>query len=259
MAQRMRNVVYSFRLSDEVFIVGSGRGGLGITDDYDCHVYLVNGGEALGLIDAGGGHRDSVAQILSNVRATGFDPARISMLFLTHAHADHSGGAYALQQELGLTVCVSAAEADFLRRGDEHAIGLTVARTAGFTPPDYHFQAVQPNRELNHGDTIPVGSLQLKTISTPGHSRGSLCFLLQGKQLTYLFSGDTLFLGGLISLLNCPGSSLDDYRISILRLEGLSVDALLPGHGGFCLRKGQSHIAMAIEAFQGLSVPRSIV
>jgi len=259
MTQRRENIAYSFRLSDEVFIVGSGRNGLGISDDYDCHIYLINGGESLGLIDAGGGHRDSVAQILSNVRAAGFDPAHISTLFLTHAHADHSGGARALQQELGLTVCVSAVEADFLRHGDEDAIGLTVARSAGFSPPDYQFQGVQPDRELNHGDTIPVGSFQLKTIWTAGHSSGSLCFLLQGKQLRYLFSGDTLFLGGMISLVNCPGSSLDDYRRSMPRLEGLSINALLPGHGGFCLRKGQSHIGMAIQAFQGLSVPRSII
>lgn len=255
----METTAYPFRLSDEVFIVGSGRSGLGITDDYDCHVYLINGGEALGLIDAGGGHHESAAQILSHVRAAGFDPARISMLFLTHAHADHSGGAHALKQELGLTVCISTIEADLLRHGDEEAIGLPVARASGFAPADYQFQAVQPDRELNHGDVIPVGSLQLKTICTAGHSRGSLCFLLQGKELRYLFSGDTLFLGGLIGLLNCPGSSLDDYRRSIPKLEGLSVDALLPGHGGFCLRKGQSHVAMAIQAFTRLSVPRSVI
>jgi hydroxyacylglutathione hydrolase len=248
----------SFRLSDEVFIVGSGRSGLGITDDYDCHVYLINGGETLGLIDAGGGYGESTAQILSNVRAAGFDPSRISMLFLTHAHADHSGGARALQQHVGLTVCVSAVEADLLRRGDEDALGLNIARTSGFAPADYRFQGVQPDRELNDGDELLVGSLQLKTVWTPGHSRGSLCFLLHGKELTYLFSGDTLFVGGLISLLNCPGSSLDDYRRSMPKLEALGIDALLPGHGGFCLRKGQSHIGRALEAFRGLSVPRSV-
>jgi glyoxylase-like metal-dependent hydrolase (beta-lactamase superfamily II) len=259
MAQRKRHIAYPLRLSEEVFIVGSGRSGLGISDDYDCHVYLINGGESLGLIDAGGGHRESVAQILSNVRGAGFDPARISTLLLTHVHADHSGGAHALKQEIGLAVCISSAEASFLLHGDEQSIGLAVARTAGFAPPNYRFQAVQPDRELNHGDTIGVGSLQIKTIWTPGHSRGSLCYLLKGKKLRYFFSGDMVFLGGLISLLNCPGTSLDDYRRSMRKLEGLRVDSLLPGHGGFCLRRGQSHIAMAIEAFQGLSVPRSMI
>ena len=33
------------KLSDEVYIVGSGRNGLGISHEYDCHVYLIDGGE----------------------------------------------------------------------------------------------------------------------------------------------------------------------------------------------------------------------
>ena len=43
-------------------------------------------------------------------------------------------------------------------------------------------------------DVIEVGDLRLRTIHTPGHTRGSTCFLLEGHPV--LFSGDTLFPGG---------------------------------------------------------------
>jgi glyoxylase-like metal-dependent hydrolase (beta-lactamase superfamily II) len=46
--------------------------------------------------------------------------------------------------------------------------------------------------ELKDGDTIEVGKLKFKVLHTPGHTPGSLCFLV-GK---YLISGDTIFPGG---------------------------------------------------------------
>ena len=60
---------------------------------------------------------------------------------------------------------------------------------------------------------------------------------------------------GTISLLNCDGSSLTGYRRHIGRLAGLGVEALLPGHGGFCLGGGQGHIDVAIEAFKSIWPP----
>ena len=60
---------------------------------------------------------------------------------------------------------------------------------------------------------------------------------------------------GTISLLNCEGSSLGGYRRDIKRLANLGVEALLPGHGGFCLGGGQSHIDEAIDAFRSIWPP----
>ncbi len=66
-------------------------------------------------------------------------------------------------------------------------------------------------------------------------------------------------MGGLINVLNYPGSSLADYRKGIKNLADLSVDSLLPGHFGFTLSDGQSHIDMAIEALRGLLVPKMVL
>jgi len=244
------------KLTEEVYIVGGGRSGLGISNEYDCHVYLINGGEELALIDAGVGIE--AFQILDNVEAEGFDAENISKILLTHAHADHSGGASVIKSTFGVSVIVSSDEADFLRTANEEELGLAFARSAGWYPLDYSLQPCSVDVDLENGQSISVGNLTLKTIKTPGHSRGSVCYLMEGKELTYLFTGDTVFLRGLISLLNAPGSSLQDYCRSIRKLANLNVDALLPGHLGFCLGGGQKHIDQAIEAFEDLSVPKCI-
>ena len=244
------------KLTEEVYIVGGGRSGLGISNEYDCHAYLINGGEELALIDAGVGIE--AFQILDNVEAEGFDAENIAKILLTHAHADHSGGASVIKSTLGVSVIVSSDEADFLRTANEEELGLAFARSAGLYPSDYSLQPCPVDIDLEDGQSISVGSLKLKAIKTPGHSRGSVCYLMEGDELTYLFTGDTVFLRGLISLLNAPGSSLQDYCQGIKKLANLNVDALLPGHLGFCLKGGQKHIDQAIEAFEDLPVPKCI-
>src|SRR6185503_5978020 len=47
---------------------------------------------------------------------------------------------------------------------------------------------------LDDDAVIEVGRLRLHTIFTPGHTPGSMCFLVEGSPV--LFSGDTLFPGG---------------------------------------------------------------
>lgn len=251
-----QGVLKKMRLTEEVYIVGSGRNGLGISNEYDCHVYLINGSEELALIDAGVGIE--AAQILDNVEAEGFDAGDISKILLTHAHADHSGGCAALKSTFGVSVTASSEEADFVRTADEEELGLAFARSAGWYPPDYRLHSCPVDVELSDEQNISVGSLTLKAIKTPGHSRGSVCYLMEGKELTYLFTGDTVFLRGLISLLNAPGSSVQDYCQSIKKLANLNVDALLPGHLGFCMGGGQKHIDQAIEAFEDLPVPKCV-
>src|SRR5690606_20800430 len=84
---------------------------------------------------------------------------------------------------------------------------------------------------LGHDEVLTVGRLRLRTIHTPGHTPGSMCFLLEGHPL--LFSGDTLFPGG-------PGATKyegGDFPTIIRSIEDrlfapLGADVLvLPGHG----------------------------
>ncbi|MEW6356866.1 MAG: MBL fold metallo-hydrolase [Planctomycetota bacterium] len=243
------------KLNDDVHLVGSGKSGAWITNEFDSHVYLLDGGGDLALIDAGVGLEPE--RILANVSNAGFDTKRITYILLTHCHADHCGGAPALRRETGAKVAMSRAEADFLRDGNEDSIGLTMARREGYYPPDYHIEPFDVDIRLGNGDEVAVGSLRIRTIHVPGHSLGSICYLVKGKAGTYLFTGDVVFHKGEIGLLNCPGSSLGDYRENIGKLSGLGVDALFPGHGMFTLTNGQWHIDRAVEAFQSLLPPRN--
>ena len=241
------------RLTEEVCLVGSGA--VGLSNQYDCHVYLIDGGSALALVDAGCGIE--VPQILQNVKAEGFDPAAITHILLTHAHADHAGGCAALKAELeGVEVCLSREEAAFLSEGNEDEIGLTTARPLGFYPANYRLAPCPVDVALSDNEQIAVGDLKLTALATPGHSRGSMCYLFEGKRRIHLFSGDVVHFRGLISLLNCVGSSLSAYRQHIGKLAGLNVDALLPGHLLFAVNRGQQHIDQAIDAFRGLGVPK---
>lgn len=79
------------RLAERIHLVGSGSFGFDLTDPYDCHVYLLDGGTELALIDVGAGM--GAEAIVENVRRDGLDQGRIRHLVLTHGHGDHAGGA----------------------------------------------------------------------------------------------------------------------------------------------------------------------
>jgi len=87
-------------------------------------------------------------------------------IVLTHTHIDHIGALEELKTMLKVPVALHP----------EDAVRLSL----------------RPDMELKDGDTIEVGKLKFKVLHTPGHTPGSLCFLV-GK---YLISGDTIFPGG---------------------------------------------------------------
>jgi hypothetical protein len=61
------------RLTDRIHLVGGGSwGGAGLSPNPDCHVYLVDGGDALALVDAGSGVPGSWAAIGRAVADAGF-------------------------------------------------------------------------------------------------------------------------------------------------------------------------------------------
>ncbi len=51
-------------------------------------------------------------------------------------------------------------------------------------------------RHLEGGEVLAVGDLAVEVVHVPGHTPGSLLFLVQGAERSHLFSGDTLFPGG---------------------------------------------------------------
>ncbi len=245
------------KLTDIVYLAGSGSLGFGLSDDHDCHVYLIDGGEEAALIDAGAGLKPEA--ILENVIADGLSLDRIRYLLLTHGHADHAAGAAYLRERLNLQVMASHEIADVLRNGDERAISLDAAREIGGYPPECRLRPCPVDRTLKDGDRIRVGRSELSVIETPGHSRGCLSFLMQVGGRTYLFCGDSLFFGGKLALQNIPDCDLQESLKTVCKLGKLSVDVFLPGHLGLSLSAGQRHIEAALQVMAGLGIPPNIM
>jgi hydroxyacylglutathione hydrolase len=241
------------KILKDIYLVASGNQGFGISNGYDCSVYLIDGGDDVVLVDSGAG-LDQQA-ILSNIQAEGINPNRITKILLTHAHADHSGGSSKLVERFHCQVLLHQAEADALELGDEVALALEPARKRGYYPSDYRLAPAHVDIRLGDGNVIQVGNYRIREYYTPGHSQGSVCYLLEGHERRVLFSGDSYFLGGKINLLNCIGSSLADYREHSHKLSGLGLDALLPGHFTFTLNNAQRHIDQAITALEDLLIP----
>ncbi len=242
------------KLTEHVYLVGSGC--VGISNEYDCHVYLIDGGTELALVDAGAGVDPE--GIVENVKEEGLDPQKLKKVFLTHVHPDHAGGAAWFKNNLGVDVYVSAGESRLLSAGTEEELGLEIARKSGGYYPEYVFQHCE-GESLEDEEVVCVGNLCLKTIITPGHSLASACFLLSGGRENALFSGDTVMMNGMIGLLNCPGFSMDMYRdVTAKKLSQTEPQELFPGHMMFILKNGKEHLKKAVDNLNRIGVPSYI-
>ena len=84
-----------------------------------------------------------------------------------------------------------------------------------------------PDRLLQEGDTLSLGTETLTVLETPGHTPGCLCLYGDG----VLLAGDTLFAGS-IGRLDFPGGDAEAMKCSLVRLMSLPEDTkVLSGHG----------------------------
>jgi hydroxyacylglutathione hydrolase len=242
------------KLIERVHLVGSGRLGVSLSSEFDSHVYLVDGGEEMALIDAGAGL--ATQEILKYANTQGLPSHRIRHLLLTHGHADHAGGTASFRRHLAhLRIYAHPIVAKYLRDGDERGVGLDVGKRAGTYPSGYVLEPASVDTEVIDGAQIRVGNLTLQVLETPGHCDGHHAFLMLCEGLRVLFSGDLIFQGGRILLQNTHDCDLQAYIRSLKRLSGLRVDALLPGHLAFVLRQGQRHIDSALDILDRGGIP----
>jgi glyoxylase-like metal-dependent hydrolase (beta-lactamase superfamily II) len=136
----------------------------------------------------------------------------------THGHVDHVGANADIVEKYGVPLAMHAADTDLLQVSD--FIELSLLLGARNSPP--------PDRLLAEGDEIAVGRTSLRVIHIPGHTPGSIGFVRGG----VLFSGDTLFCGG-VGRTDLPGGSWKDLERSIReRILTLPEETVvLPGHG----------------------------
>jgi len=245
------------RISEDLYLVGSGKLGFDWTHPADCNIYLINAGDGLVLVDAGTGL--SVAEIERNVAAQGFDPKRIRCVLLTHLHADHSGGAAAFRRRTGARVAALEQAVEPFANGDIRTIDLDRAKEAGFYPADYRWEPCPVDLPVADGETFAIGKYTFSAMHTPGHSAYDTCFYVRGEgRPSFLISGDTVMYGGKISMLNTRDFHLGQLASSMERLAALEPELLLPGHGQPALARAGEHIRSAHHIFTKLGIPPNI-
>lgn len=128
----------------------------------------------------------------------------VAAVLTTHGHADHIQAVTAVTRRLSVPVLI-------------HSDDQSLAGLADAVP-------------IGHGEIIPIGTLPLEVIHTPGHTPGSTCFRLGA----HLFSGDTLFPGG-PGATRFPYSDFDQIMHSLeTRIFTLpDTTNVYPGHGAF--------------------------
>lgn len=243
------------KITKGLYLVASGATGFDVSHALDCNVFLVSDGAEHHLFDAGAGVEPGA--IVAALGQDGLDPAGLKTLFLTHGHADHSGGAAALARMIpDLRIVAGARTASILAANDERLISLDRARGRVY-PLDYCWSAPTVGYAATAGETVRTSSFDVRLVPTPGHSDDHVSWLVEGAELRAFVAGDALFADGRIILQDIEDCSVSRSLESIRTMAGLDFDAFLPGHGRFSLRDGKRHVEAAMRfADAGLPPPQ---
>ncbi|WP_258803743.1 MBL fold metallo-hydrolase [Pseudarthrobacter sp. NS4] len=175
----------------------------------DNNVYLLTAktsGEQV-LIDAAD-DAQAIQQLLADAAADTTATPRLALIATTHQHWDHVRALKELVDATGVRTAAGTDDADAL--------------------------PVPVDRRLGHGDRIAVDGFELSAVHLRGHTPGSIAFVYQDPEgPAHIFSGDSLFPGGVGNTQNDPGRFNQLLSDVTERLFGTYPDTAVvhPGHG----------------------------
>ncbi|SDK55943.1 MBL fold metallo-hydrolase [Natronincola ferrireducens] len=177
----------------------------------NCYILADDKTNEAAVIDPGG-DADKIVKILKD------NELQLKYIILTHGHGDHIGGLRELKQKTNAPIYIHRDDLYLLQDKNKNFSALMGG-------PEIEMEA---DAFLEDGDVLKLGDLTLKTIHTPGHTRGGICIHVDNILLT----GDTLFANS-IGRTDLDGGNHQQIIQSIKeKLMILQDDTtVLPGHG----------------------------
>ena len=152
------------------------------------------------------------------IAAAEAEGATIDKILLTHGHFDHIFSIDSLRESLGIKLMIHKDDAEMITDSHKNAFFTFFRRDCAYAPADIL---------LDGGDDISLGDKKIKVIHTPGHTKGSVCYLAGDALIT----GDTLFADG-VGRTDLYGGSTAALMRSLDTLETLDRNLkIYTGHG----------------------------
>ena len=136
--------------------------------------FIVEAPEQTAIVIDPGAEADVIAAELESRGLT------LKKILLTHGHFDHTAAAAELKEKYNAQVYIS--------EEDEELLSDKVKSVSYFLP-ESPYNPVEVDTRIKDGDVISQGSMKISVMSTPGHTAGSVCFIIED----CMFTGDTLF------------------------------------------------------------------
>jgi len=198
----------------------------------NCYLlYDANSKEAA-LVDVGG----PIDTLLTRINN---ENLKLKYILITHCHPDHVVGVPLIKQKYpDVKICFSKEEYDDARlyaqwetKLDPKEVEEAKKYPEIVKMMNFDFSLIgEPDIYLKDNQTLKLGNLKIKTIKSPGHSRGSICYAVGN----VMFSGDVLFYRS-TGRTELAGGSEEELTRSVRRLYSSLPDSTVvyPGHGQF--------------------------
>lgn len=213
-------------------------GGISLSHHFDASAYLIEGADGLYLIDCG--TPEGFPMIVDNIKKLGFDPQDIRVIYGTHGHYDHVGAASLWKEAYGCKLYLHEIDVQQVETGDSIKTTAELLYGKIFTPCVVE-GTVEDGQFFDFGNQITM-----EVLYTPGHTRGSVSYVLNCAGYIFLVAGDTLW-GGFSQII---GSDEKLWKESLNKLTARHFDGYTFGHvGANVIADADARIAEAKRQF----------